>query len=291
PIPLEFWQPNVYSQYFDLSLDSIRNHSTKLNGTVSIPGDTTGVDSLRLNFPAEMLPTVQNWVSIKNLGLEDTNFGIWLRPDTISAFSIRSFHSFNDGIDSLKPRLTIVYSWMKNGLPVGLADTFVVANRSTHSLYDASFISPGSVALSGLQVGSGDAVRGIVWFDLSDLKEQQVIVHRAKMILTRSHAATDFGSIEAMYHYLPYNDSTSWQSKPTLSSAYLPSAVAVTDSTVEFDIRYATSYWLQKEYSKVAVVLLDSWEGINVSRTSFGSVSAGGTPPRIQLTLSRLEEQ
>ena len=283
PITVKFYQPGIIWSLAYAYHDTIDSTAIDLGQSLVIPSDTTNSDSVKVQFPVPLIPMVQSWVSSSLFDRSDTNWGIWLRADTM-ATSIRSF-SPGIGIDSLRPRLTVVLSKMLAGNPVGIAETLVVESGT-----DISTVSEtGTASLAGLQTGAGDAVRGVIWFSYTPFHNRLINVHRAKLTIFRAPGSTNFGGIEALYPYLPYGDSTQWSgTEPTLAST-VPRLFAVSDSSVTIEISNIVARYIALNMDMGAVLLTDAWEGITVNRTVFGSVS-NGRPARLDITYSKVAE-
>jgi len=286
PIQLNFFTVDTLVSQSTASFDIMNRHQLPLNVTVTLPMDTTNVDSVVIPLPFSLIPLIQSWVTIRtNLNLVDTNMGIWLRPDTLTAQGLRAFNAA-ENLDTLRPELRITYSKMLNGIPIGAVPDTV----NSQPYDDISFIHVDSTRAAGLnclQLGSGDDVRAVIWFDIGSLIRKQVNVHHATLVLTRSDTTTDFGSFVALESATSYNDSTQWSSEPSYWSN-LPRVFPLDGNTVRIDVSDIVSHWVSIQKQTGVILLYDSWESNIVSRTHFGSVYAGN-PAHIEITLSQLQ--
>ncbi len=285
PITLNLFAPRVNWSQYSASAETLAINPRQLDGTINMSMDTTGADSMVFHLPEAMYSEVQTWITITTRQLlNDTNFGIWLRPDLATAFSIRSFYSI-EGDNATRPYLKIKYSRLKDGLPVGFPDSVI-----TYPYDDLSLLSKGTTNYDGLQVGAGDAVRGIIWFDLGDLVTRQVNVHHARMIIRRPQPRlpTDFGVMQAIGVSIASGDSTQWHSEPVLGSTS-PVTFAATDSTVVVEVSNVVARWVALRHQTGVLLITDANEGSRFSRSSFGSAPREGITPTPGTPQARLE--
>lgn len=281
PFPINFSIPTTNWEENTVVFDSILSNCSNLSTTWMMPVDTVGVDTVQISFSNELNLIVQNWISNAKRIRTSNNYGLWLKADSFATYSMRSFYS-NEALDSLKPTLIVTLSKMRNGVPIANPIRFVTkATKAT------SFVRPPTTLPQQLMVGSGDAIRGIVWFQFDALLNRNIIIHQAKLKLTRMASSESFGISEAINLYYPANDSISWSSEPNLYPANIQSTPL--DSVVLIDAKFPVSRWVRQGNSQVALIITDASEDIKLSRTTFYGTNSI-YPPQLQIIYSEVNE-
>ncbi|MCX7835301.1 MAG: hypothetical protein N2450_04430 [bacterium] len=282
PFPFSFFVPTIQWQENTASYDTLVNNCTSTTSIYWMPIDTTSIDTVRIYLTDEQRFLVQNWVSNSKNIRSASNNGLWLKADTLQTYSIRSFYS-NEAIDSLKPILQMYVSKIRDGIPV--ANQLYFTTKATKAV---SLIKPPNYLPNQFLVGSGDAIRGILWFRFDPLVKRNIVIHKATLRLTRQPSYENFGNTLALNLYYPANDSIVWLTEPTLYPANTQATPI--DSITNIDAKFPLARWIQRSKMEGAFIVSDASETILLSRTTFYNTNSIFAP-QLHIVFSEINKK